>query len=33
MSLKRMLNPEFGDDTYPDHRPLEGWDDYGEPVE
>ncbi|KAF2680196.1 hypothetical protein K458DRAFT_373918 [Lentithecium fluviatile CBS 122367] len=37
MSLKRLLNPEIdnaaNDDAYQAHRPLEGWDVYGAPIE
>ncbi|KAJ4302642.1 hypothetical protein N0V90_001531 [Kalmusia sp. IMI 367209] len=33
MSLKRLLNPDDGINDYVDHRPLQGWDDYGVPIE
>ncbi|KAF1957444.1 hypothetical protein CC80DRAFT_491551 [Byssothecium circinans] len=34
MSLKkRPLNTDYDDGGYADHRPLAGWDDFGEPVE
>ncbi|KAK7190159.1 SNF2 family domain-containing protein [Paraphaeosphaeria sporulosa] len=33
MSLKRLLNPDDGTDTHVGSRPIQGWDDYGAPID
>jgi hypothetical protein len=33
MSLKRLLNPEDATNEHVGPRPLQGWDNYGIPIE